>query len=1641
MKSPNLPTNYICKVSLFFTFFLILLPVLNLVAQQKAFPTAYGGGAYSTGGRGGNVYHVTNLEESGPGSFAWALGQPRPATIVFDVSGVINSSAWVDIGGSDLTIAGQSAPVGGITIASTHGARTRVRGDGSNLIIRYLRVRPATKSGDDAFELFTDHGYSDVIFDHMSVSYGGDETFSLRGNSTHNITIQNSIIAEGKTGSLLGSSGSTESGFQWNYSYLNNLNYNISHRSPNMNTDQRADIINNVNHDWGQGMGAMFGDMKLNHINNYYSLGSRNALIGSEIEGQEQSAHTADIHEDQNPRIYTAGNVSSDGRLTASSTALDNRALWWKWKVNPSYAIYDFRQQLLPSEYFVNSMYTQVGAPMPIKPAEEAKDYVVNNAGANASLNADGTVTRYTDVQDTRYLAVVGGTWEHPFYPYTMFDQVRTWWEWDTPEIRQALNNKYGPYMAANGINDISDMMDDTLMYDAFVAFVNSQGATPINTRPDNFYVSNPHIPEAFLISRGLTGTPTIHNEIAPSGYTWLEEYLNQVDSNVAAAIGVEGVEVLPSTAELQAFETITLTTTFTPSNATNQSGVWSSSDESIATVNQNGIVTAVSDGVVTITFTTNDGGFTDTSEITVFPEALQASAGDDQQICAGETATLTASGGTYYVWNNGETTATIEVTPTETTIYTVTVSDDNGQSDEDSVTVTVNAIPNASAGEDQTICMGESITLTASGGDSYLWSTGETTDSIEVNPITETTYSVEVSSNGCSSSDDITIFVNDAPNITVTEDLVIIEGDSATLTVNGGENYLWSTGETTESITVSPTATTLYTVSSTGPNGCTSSVEVEVVVIPEVVAIAGEDVTICDGESVTLSASGGVSYIWDNGEIGAEIIVNPTITTTYTVTVEDDYGFTDTDSVTVFVNDSPDIYVEENNMFVMIGNSVTLSAFGGNTYSWSTGETTSSISVSPDITTTYTVTGFSENGCQNTAEVLVTVVEELNANAGEDVSICIGDSVTLNASGGISYNWNTGDIGATQTFSPTETTTYTVTVTDGFGNSDSDEVTVTVNEAPIAYAGENQTVCEGEPVVLTAEGGDSYLWSTGETNATITVTTNTETTYTVEVFSNNCSDTDEVTVFTIDGPEVTVSEDITIMTGGSTTLFVSGADSYLWSTGESTDSIVVNPTETTTYTVTGFSTNGCQSTAQVTVTVIPELIANAGNDVTICNGESVTLNATGGTTYTWNTGDTGSSPTFSPSVTTTYTVTVTDGFGNSDTDSVVVTVNDLPSIAVSDNITIIEGESTNLVVSGADAYLWSTGEVTNSITVSPIQTTTYTVIGTTDTCSVEAQVTVTVDGLFVASAGSDERVCDNDTYEVVLTANQGDSYLWSTGETTQSITVSPLSTTNYTVTVTQGDQVDSDDVTVYVDLSPDVVIANGDSVDILNGDFVTLAASGANSYEWNNGATQPNIAVSPSTTTTYEVKGYVGECYDEKQVTVNVYEPVVANAGEDVFICLDEVATLTATGGDEYVWSTGETTQSIQVSPTQTTEYTVTVFNPMHFDEATVTVDVDTDCDTGEPIDEEESVDFSFDIFPNPANNTVNVKISGELIVSNVHIYDLTGKLVKSTEISNDDLSPSTTTQIDISSLQSGVYIVKLIDQDRVSTEKLIVE
>jgi autotransporter-associated beta strand protein len=229
-----------------------------LHAQLPAFPEAEGFGASVTGGRGGAVYHVTNLNDSGPGSFRDAVSQPN-RIVVFDVGGYINLASQVNVQ-ANITIAGQTAPGQGIATRN-HSVSFK---SADNTIVRNMRFRMGTTGGGDA--TWAD-GTSGLIFDHVTSQWGLDETMSITGCS--NVTIQNSIIAEGLLTHSMGSL------IEWNTISMHHNLY-MSNNSRNPKTKGVNDFVNNVVYNWGTEpyiAGDSAGISEANVVNNYFVRG------------------------------------------------------------------------------------------------------------------------------------------------------------------------------------------------------------------------------------------------------------------------------------------------------------------------------------------------------------------------------------------------------------------------------------------------------------------------------------------------------------------------------------------------------------------------------------------------------------------------------------------------------------------------------------------------------------------------------------------------------------------------------------------------------------------------------------------------------------------------------------------------------------------------------------------------------------------------------------------------------------------------------------------------------------------------------------------------------------------------------------------------------------------------------------------------------------------------------------------------------------------------------------------------------------------------------------------------------------------------------------------------------------------------
>ena len=274
-------------------------------------------------------------------------------------------------------------------------------------------------------------------------------------------------------------------------------------------------------------------------------------------------------------------------------------------------------------------------------------------------------------------------------------------------------------------------------------------------------------------------------------------------------------------------------------------------------------------------------------------------------------------------------------------------------------------------------ICAGESVTLTATGGGTYNWSTGGSGSSISVTPASATTYSVTVTSGGCDSiPPSVTVTVNSTPTAMISGTTTICTGDNTTLTASGGNAYNWSTGPSTPSITVSPSSNTTYLVTVTNTaTGCTDTASVQVAVTAAPVAGITGTLSICEGDTSLLTASGTGTYSWSTGETATSINAFPTTDSSYSVTVTAG-SCSDTASATIAVSPAPPVEIKGDTIVVCEGNPVTLTGLGGDSYTWSTGDTLASILVSPSVTTMYTVTATDNTtGCSADSSLTVTVL------------------------------------------------------------------------------------------------------------------------------------------------------------------------------------------------------------------------------------------------------------------------------------------------------------------------------------------------------------------------------------------------------------------------------------------------------------------------------------------------------------------------------------------------------------------------------------------------------------------------------------------------------------------------------------------
>jgi len=904
---------------------------------------------------------------------------------------------------------------------------------------------------------------------------------------------------------------------------------------------------------------------------------------------------------------------------------------------------------------------------------------------------------------------------------------------------------------------------------------------------------------------------------------------------------------------------------------------------------------------------------------------------GETQEICRGDSVELSASTNANLIDINWLQTDSLQnsqsltpiAAPYNTITYTLNVIDINGceESGTQTIEVTTNNLK-VSAGEDVSICKGSSVSLSANAGSTFSWSPGislndSTNQNIIASPLETTTYVLSASTQFCSGTDSITIFVLEAPESDYPESFSICVGDSVQLSnslSNENYSYYWSPYSNINDLFISepfvyPIQTVDYSVVITNDSGCTDTIYTTINVLEQAVLETSIDTTICIGDTIQLFANGGTDYNW-----------------------------------------SP------------VG-----------TLSDPTAEMTSAF---PTQSTVYTVTS-SIGSCEAKGEVTIYVQSPLDLNLGADVSICNGASIELSATVGQNFSWSPGyslsdSTAQTVIAQPDSTTTYILQASDQLCAS-LDSITVQVVDKPESAYQENYAFCKGDSIILSntlSNPSYSYGWfpATDISNPYIsepTVYPSQSEIYRVVITDGNlCIDTVEVLVETVEQIALQVSMDTTICAGDTIQLKAKGGVNYAWSpagslTNPEDSTTLAFPTQSITYTVSSAAGN-CSASADIVIGVYPSPEVFAGEDIYVCQGDEMQILAEGEGSYpfTWQpemglSNPTIANPFFGDTISTEYIVSRINEFGCMGTDTIFVEVKDLPELNVSPNFpTICRDGAIPLTASGATEYEWLpaatlSSNMGTSVIASPTQPTTYTLAGTDEWgCRSSYFITVDIiDSLNLTVLADTIRGCID--APVLLAAYGAETFFWSPSDhlnTTAGDSVylnyNQIDTLYYSVTGTDFTDCTAVRDVVVITSSKNAVLSVGKDVEVCKGDSILLEATGLERYIWSpeeevSSPTESSTYVQPVENQIYQLNGFdFGGCLYSAEVEVSVNDlPETSLNYKLVDFCRGESVDIEAKGGLTYYWSPitgiteGERTQAtINTSTSENITYYVDI-------------------------------------------------------------------------------------------------------------------
>ena len=580
---------------------------------------------------------------------------------------------------------------------------------------------------------------------------------------------------------------------------------------------------------------------------------------------------------------------------------------------------------------------------------------------------------------------------------------------------------------------------------------------------------------------------------------------------------------------------------------------------------------------------------------------------------------------------------------------------------------------------------------------------------------------------------------------------------------------------------------------------------------------------------------------------------------------------------------------------------------------------------------------------------------------------VCIGSTLNLTGSGTPAFTnpWtssNTAFATVNNSGIVTGVNTGSVIITYTTSTGCVATRTITVRETPVMNSTNSKTICSGDNVALTLSStlgaGTTYAWSatnnvsvTGESTSTQSnivlnntlshsLVNNQIVNYSVVPTFNGCTGNAQTVAITIRPKSAISVSSPSICQGQQATITSSvaaGGGTYAWSTSATTSTIIVNPTVTTNYSLTYALNAFCPTIATSTVTVSPFPVLSFSN-ATICRGNTgqVIANAsTAGGTYTWSNGTTGATLTASPISTTNYTVTYNNGICSPIIGTGTIIVNNTASVSLS-SPTICQGESVTLSPayshSSGGTYLWSNGATTPTITVSPNTNTNYSVTYTMNGCTIMANpvvssnATVVVKPISIAPFATDS-ICSGQNFTIVSSVSpNGGTYLWSTNETSASITVSPTANTTYTLTYSFNGCSVSSTKTIFV--KPIPVVTVNPAYGCLNTNTFFAASSNLSSstFLWSTGVTTSSIQVNSPIQVSYSVVAIRNGCSSiPKEVTITPNIILSSNINGANVCPGSPYPAITITPshpGGTFLWNTGSTINTI--TPAASGNYSV---------------------------------------------------------------------------------------------------------------------